>query len=366
LLSVAFVVGAGLAHYGSAHSGIYASPISEPRRFLEKLAVGVPALTADLALAIPADWYTFGSPWAIPNFRAWQLSAGLLVPLLAWAVWTFARPGLARDDAHNARWLAVGTCLSLIPVAGSFVTSRLVVVGSVGAAGFVATLIVGSACRLRTLSLAARLPAALLVLGVAWLHVVRAPLLGLMTAQIYSRAAHSNTGWARSLKLDPSRAAQQRLVQIAAFDASDAAYLPFVRAQRGEPMPRSYRILSGVPCPHRLIRVNETVLDLEILCPFVVPNLFGGALTRSIEDPLPPGSLIETAGLRIGVLEVPAGQPPRTRFGFDLPLEDPSFVFVESWAHGLRQIEIPRVGESRIIESPPLPNIDLLQPTVPK
>jgi hypothetical protein len=354
-LSLAFVLGATLLGYGCANSGIYASPVAEPAKFLSKLIVGVPVLSADLALTIPADWWTFGAPWIAPEFRWLQLGGGALVPVLAVVLLRFVRSGLNRTEATNAGWLALGAWLSLVPVTGSFISTRLLVIGSVGAAALVATIIVGLARRLRSLRVTARIGGLVLMVGLIWLHGVRAPRLSLESTRSYARVALTRTAWALTLKLDPRRASQQRVIQIAAFDASDAAYLPFLRASNGLPMPRSFRVLSPVVCPHRLSRPSDRVLALEVQCPFQRPNTFGGDLTRPAEASFLPGSSIRTQGMNVYIVEVQAGQPSRIHFEFDVALEDPSLVFVETWDGGLRQITPPKLGASFVIEPPRLP-----------
>src|SRR5262249_52093890 len=129
-LGVLFIVGSTLAGYGSGGSGIYVSPIQEPVRFLSKLLIGVPVVSAGLLLTFPADFWTFGAmngERAIPHEL--YLIGGVLTPLLGWFLLRLAAPGLTRDELTHARWLALGAWFSLIPVSGSFVSTRLVVVG---------------------------------------------------------------------------------------------------------------------------------------------------------------------------------------------------------------------------------------------
>jgi hypothetical protein len=360
-LSIAFVVGSTSLGYGSANSGIYVSPMIEPGRFLSKLIVGVPILSADIALTIPADWWTFGAPFPLPlHFRELQMIAGVLVPLLAALALRLARPGLHDAEAKHARWWGLGAMLSLAPVTGSFITTRLVVIGSAGAAAVVATIVVGIARRASSLRLVARATAVLLALGLCYLHGVRAARLTRESTSLFAVVTRTSTTWGLTLQLDPQRAAQQRVIQIAAIEASNSAYLPFIRAANEVPMPRGFRILSPMPFAQRVTRVADNALEVAWDYPPDMPNYFHGALSRSAEAPFVPGATVDTAGVSARVLETQAGVPKRVLFTFDVPLEDPSLVFIESSEVGLRPIALPKLGETQILPPPRAPSLALL------
>lgn len=362
-LSVLFIVGSTLLGYGSGGSGIYVSPMSEPMRFVSKLIVGVPVLSADLLLTMPADLWTFGATNGEPGIlHSLHLVGGVLAPLLGALLWYAARPALSRAEADNARWLAVGAWLSLVPVSGSFITTRLCVVGSVGAAALVASSVIGIARRLPVLRWYTRLAGVVVMLGSLGLHTLRAPSLSMDMSGFVALFAHLDTASALSLQLDPVRAAQQRVIQVSAVDANNASYFPFVRDLYQRPMPRQYRVLSLLALPQRLRRVSDNSIELSFDLPDGLPNVFRAVLTRGADPLLTPGAVFQTQGMLAHVLEVRSGAPTRVQFDFDVSVDDPSLVFVEATELGLQRVVVPPLGQTIQLAAPRRPKLSIAFP----
>lgn len=357
VLAVSFVVVSALGGYGSAHSGLYTSPIADPIGYAAKLGPGLPVLLSDLLWGFSADWWTFGPPLPVPAWRAVQLASGLGAFVALLALWRLCRRWLAPEHAAALRWLLGGALLSLLPVLGSFITSRLVLPASVAVAALLGSLAVAAVSRLRTGGVAARTGSVLLLAAVVSVHVVLAPLVGRDTARRYAYVAKSRTAWPMAAELDDALVAGQRVVQLSAADANDAAYLPFVRGAYGRPMPRSFHLLSGAPGAHRLTRVDRRTLELAVLDDAALLASVNGSLTRSPSEPLGEGRAVDLPGLRVEVLETRLGQPARMRYRFDEPLDSPSLVFLHSTPIGLRRVVLPPPGASVDLPAPQMPDM---------
>jgi hypothetical protein len=359
-LALLFVVAMPALRYGSAHSGLYTSPVGEPVAFVGKLLSGLPVLIGDLVLGIPADWWSFGTPWKVSNWPAWQLALGLLGALLAGLLLRVVRSALTQDENRALRFLLVGALLALLPVLGSFVTTRLVLPASVGVSALLGAAIVASLRKLRDGSALARVGFGTLLVLVVWLHGYRAPSMGIDTLRFYSYVALSRTAWPLSAQIDDATADKTRVVMPTAADANDAAYLPFVRALHGRPLLRGFRLLSGAPGRHKLVRTGDRVLELSVLDERALTDSVAGSLTRPHGEPLAAGDRAASAGMQVEVLATRKAQPSRMRYTFDVSLDDPSLLFLASTEHGLARISLPPAGSSMILPAPEMPDLGKL------
>lgn len=384
--------------YGSAHSALYTSPFSAPLAYATKLSSGIPALIGELVLGVPADWWSFGSPWPgqlqaisgvdpatwahLPTWHFCQVCLGLLGAALALGALFWLRRRV--DSAHyrTLQWLTAGALLGLLPVLGSFVTTRLVLPSSVGFAALFGSIVAEgikalvklgafwqsrstppprapSEATLRWSSASVPVIVASLVL---YIHGYRAWNESRRTTDFYSYVAQSRTWWPLTAALDEQRSASQRLVMIAAADANDAPYLPFVRFAFGRPILRGFRLLSGSPGAHEVSRLDANTIELRVLDDFGLTSSVAGSLTREQNDWLAPGQVFNVSGMRVEVLETRDGQPVHMRYRFDVPVEDPGLVFVHSTPQGLQRIALPMIGERVRLAPPTMPDMLLLTP----
>jgi hypothetical protein len=345
------VVALGLG-YGTAHSGLYTSPITDPGGYLGKLTFGVPLLLGDLVLGNSADIFRFdhGS-----HMRAVLVNFGILgaLCLIALIVWLARR----RDRTHwlSVRWLVAGAGLALLPVLGSFLSSRLVMPASLG---FFALLGTSVAYAARAIPRAPRIHGALavaLLAFVLYVDVYRAADFGPGVLQAYQYIARSLTVWPLSAKLDDAHAASQRVVLITADDQEAAPFFSFVRYGNRKTMPKAFWMLSGARSAHELKRVDANTIELHVLATGeALQQTFLGSQTRASTDSMHVGDHFDVPGMRVDVLELLQGQPVRMRYRFDVPLEDRSLVFVQSAPTGLRPLVLPAPGETLLL-APPAP-----------
>ena len=356
--------------YGAAHSGLYTSPTSEPLTYLGKLCVGLPVLVGDLLLTVPADAWSFGSPWepwlrglgpGAPDWKAFQLVLGGASMLGTWTLMRRLRRWLPESQATALRWLISGAFFGLLPVLGSFVTTRLLVPASVAVAGLAAALLHLAWVRLRG-ALSERRPALSLVAlaalcAVGFLHGPRAAFSSLAGVRSFAFVALSRTAFPLHAQLDPERLPHQRVIMLAAADTNDAPYLPFVLRSHGRPMPAGFRLVSPAPGAHDLRVVDAHTLELTVLDPEVLRDSAVGSLTRPADASIADSQAFMVPGMWVTVLETERGQPRRMRVRFETPLSDPSLAFLQASEHGLVALTLPPPGQTLHLPAPQMPDL---------
>ena len=325
--------------YGAYGSGSYMDPLGEPGRFLMGALVKLPVLLGGLVLKVPADIWIAG-----PSVRPVLVGLGLfglgLIGLLVRAAW----PSLTEDERRHGRWLFLGAALSLLPVLATFPSNRLLLVPGLGGLVAVAVVLV-YAWRSRARGWRPRgvaVGAGVLALS----HLVLAPLLWpvMFLAFRYADAQAQPIYQTLERELDYSRLPEQRVVLLPVPIPGFGMYLPMIQATRGMPRPRAWWTLSMSPEPHVLARTGPHSLELSLTRGRFLTSEFEGVF-RSPSHPLTQGARVELEGMRVTVLEADAEGARRLGFDFDVPLEDPSLVFL-AWKDGLlRRTPLPPVGE---------------------
>lgn len=373
VLALALLLVRSAMHYGARQSGVYIDPGAEPLHFLRAAGHRIPVFFADLVYGIPAVRFSFGTPWRdallsldlippplwarLPDWRFWHVLLGVsAMAVLGWVLWRSQRQGAAAAAAPAPRpgtlpervpgfWL-LGSLLALVPVLGSFPSSRLVMPASIGVFAGLAALCMRWWRNLRAAFHARRLAALWPLLG-----------LGLMAHLHLWSAGHSSRGevafsagqyaavrdWVREAELDDRRLSGQRLILLSTTEHTLGFFLPFVLHHLGRPMPRSAWLLSGAMLPHDLHRPSERVLELQSLGGGMGVNAME-QLYRDARLPFRVGERVRLDGLEVEVLQVFAGAATRVRFTFARPLEDPGYVFLEASREGLTRLPLPPVG----------------------
>jgi hypothetical protein len=324
--------------YGTAHSGIYLDPASDPIAFLRALPSRAAFL---LAAQFALPWSDFAPLYSFvsAHFARVMLTAAALTVLAFVALFT---PLCRRDPL--ARFFAVGTLLAVVPVCSTFPADRLLWFVGIGAMGLIA----------RFIELAPRAwwsyaVVSLLVL----LHVVLAvPLLALRSRSMVTVA----TPVLRANDSLPSTAALAGRTVVMANTASDlfGGYVTIYRGAIGEPLGR-VRWLATAGSAVTITRLDERSLRVRPEHGFF--DRLGEQLLRSPSETMPRGSRVELTGMTIEVTELePDGRPAEVRASFDRALEDPSFYWCR-WERG-RYVawSPPPVGKSVV-----LPSVNLIE-----
>ena len=377
VIAALFLVVSTALGYGSAHSALYTSPFSAPLDYASKVLVGFPVLAAELVLGVPADWWSFGSPWPaqlqaalslspskweqLPSWKTCQIALGFASVVLTLSVLRWLKPRLSPEHHRALLCLMCGAALGVFPSMGSFITTRLAMPASFAfAALFASVLYVAlSTVRSERQGVAARVAIALLASVILYVHGYRSFVQSEATTGFYSLVARSRTHWALSAELNDQKPAPA-MVMIASADANDSAYAPFVRTAYGRPLLRGLRILSGAPGGHAITRVDDRTLDVRITDPFGLSTSIAGSFTRGESDLLSDGVQTHVGGMDVTVLQTHQGQPTHMRVRFDVPLETDLLAFVHSTPRGLERLVLPAVGSTLQLPPPIMPNLALL------
>ncbi|MCB9795909.1 MAG: hypothetical protein H6741_24705 [Alphaproteobacteria bacterium] len=336
----------GALGYGAEASGTYIDPRTQPLDWLAVAPGHALALAGAMTLNAPTDiWYFFPDARG-PLALAGVGGLGLTAVLLRWA-W----PGLPAPTRRAARWLGLGAVFSVIPTLSVFPMARLLLVPSVGWALVLSAVLVRFRDRRGGEMLTwARLSCGVLVV----LHLVSAPLGWLAMGAGMGEVSRTYADAALAAEVDDARLPEQRVYLPAVSDPVVAYYSFVTRSVAGRPLPRSHHVLSIAPYAHRLTRVAEDTIELEVLGGELLTTPLE-TMFRAPDAPLQEGEVVELEGLDVEVLELGAQGPVRLRVRFPAPLEDPSLVFL-SWQEGhLRRLALPGVGESLRLERPDTP-----------
>jgi hypothetical protein len=243
-LALCFLAARVLLGYGARGSGAYVDPQADPLRFMLVLLTRIPVFAADMLWNLPAAWWDHGSVWRdtvlrlqlippelwarLPAWPLWHLLLGVLSLLTFGTLLVWAQRASTPDERQSLRFLLLGSLLSLIPVAGSFASTRLTLAAFFGVAP---ALVVILRQLVRTLA-ATPLPSParwagcyLLAVGVLYLQLL-SPLRKDFRALVADMRACSD--WAVAAELGP-RVAQQRVILISAVEFTSTFYFSYIR-----------------------------------------------------------------------------------------------------------------------------------------
>ena len=332
--------------YGIENVGVYIDPLDEPGRYLAAVRDRAPILLLAQSWGPPAEVTMLLPP---AGTRLLWLGAvaflGLFTLLLI--------PLLRRDRV--ARFWALGTLASLLPICATYPSDRLLVFTSIGAMGLVAQFLaaaLGSA-RQHLGSWPWRLGAVVVAFLFILVHAVIAPV------ALIPRAAYP---------MGPKRLTQQMMIGPldAAVETQDLivvnppiAFLtiasPLIWADQQTPFPRGLRLLcSGLFKPVRVTRPAANTLVVRPYYGFYAWVL--DALFRHPADTFQKGDRVELARMTVEILETTAnGRPLEAAFIFPVPLEDPSLRWVQYASDGFKPFAPPPIGQTVVLPAPPLP-----------
>lgn len=313
--------------YGVSGSGLYLDPGQRPLQFLAAVPRRLPLLLLG-QLGVPradlGQTYEFVSPSAL----AWMVAFAIVVlGLLALAMRRMWR----RDPV--TRFFATGMLLAGVPICAAFMSDRLLLFVGVGAMGLAAQLIASA------VSFGERLASAFLV----FVHLVIAPPLLMLRSHFIDYQV-----WIESAdRTIPKTAdiASKTVVIVNPPNDLFACYTPAVRAVRGEPGPARLRALASVVTELDVTRVDDRTLRIAPPEGYLAHE--PDRMLRSDVTGFPVGSKVEVAGMSVTITRLtPDGRPAEALFRFDIPLEDPSFVWLHWTRKGYAPWVPPPVGES--------------------
>jgi len=318
--------------YGAAGSGVYVHPLSEPGLFLARLVDRAPRLALGQLTPIPSDLGVI-----LPQAVSWGL-AGLglgAVCLLVGLAWPLLR---ARPEA---RFLALGSVLSLVPVSATFTSDRNLTFVGIGACGLVAMVLLAGV----DASPARRWRRAALSLLVGF-HLVLAPLcLPLRTlSTLWVDLSLSN--FFAQVSATPGVEERTLVVPFAASDGLMGFGLVGLVA-RDRPAPRrSLHLVSSVDSV-TVTRLDDRTLRLRAER-FLQHS--GQQMLRGPTRPFAVGDETVLSELTVVVAEVTDdGWPLEIEARFPASLEDPRWLWMTEEPGQLVPWVPPAVGEQTVV-----------------
>jgi hypothetical protein len=232
-----------------------------------------------------------------------------------------------------ARFFATGCVLAGLPVCAAFPSDRLLLFVSVGVSALIAQRVALPG------GFGARLASAMLV----FVHViVSVPLLIVGSARSdYNFAVDAGD---RTIPRDAG-VTSKTVVLVNPPNESFGVYVPAVRAVRGEPCPARLRQLANVSTDVTVTRDDAATLRVRPSRGFLEHE--AERILRSADRPLVKGAVVHLAGMTATVTDVTAdGRPAEATFRFDVPLEDPSLVWMRWAGDGYAPWVPPAIGQS--------------------
>ncbi len=371
LPALVFLVVRAVLGYGAYGSGIYVDPLATPGRFLALLFTRIPVFAADLLANLPSEWWDRGSPWrdrilrldaippplwnALPSWHAFHCALGVLALVAFGRLLLLTLRELPRVQRETATWLALGALLSLVPVAGSFPSTRLTLAAMFGLAGVLALVLrylVGRLLASAPGPLGRFLALWTLVIALGYAQLI-APLRTSMAADVAGLS--SARAWVLSAELDDARVAGQRVMMLASSEFITTYFWAYTWHYHGRPMPRSYYPISTSATAHDIERPEPNVLIVRPLGARLLESP-GEQMFRAPELTWLQGQRVVMPGMEVRIEDTRDGYPTAIRLTFDVPLEDPSLVFLTSTTKGFRRAELPAVGQLLRLPAPARPD----------
>jgi hypothetical protein len=366
--AVLFLTARAALHYGARGSGAYVDPGVEPARFALSVVHRVPVFFADMFWNVPSEWWDHGTPWRdrllglwiippelwvqLPGWHFFHLGLGIAALLaLGWGVY-FCWRNLSEDERRHLRFLLLASVAALIPMVGSFPSTRLTIAAYCGLAPLFALVLREVAQRLRALTYTPTLGFALKLTGYAVLlgAIFHMQLEEPLQANVQGQCDHyaSTREWVAAADLDPKRVATQRVFLLAGSEFTTTFFFSYIWAHEGGPLPRSFYPITTCPCAHYVERSADNELVLRAL---------GTSYLGSGEENMfhPPrrvwaeGEAVQLDGLRVRAENVVDGLPTVLRLTFDRSLEDPSYAFLIAAPFGLVRPILPALGEQTLL-----------------
>jgi hypothetical protein len=345
--------------YGAVGSTGYVHPLNAPLDFLWLAVVNFPSLLLAELLTVPSEpthavlMLGLGGIPIKPLLGVIAMQALLAVGILLALRRTLA-DGEPRERRH-VRFLLAGVVLSLVPMLGTYPSTRLLVLPSLGGAAVVATLLTdwwqrlrGRRARAGVVRFASRsVVCVVLLLG----HLVLAPLATAAGSVFWLMVQDAARGISLRAEIDDRRVAEQDLVLINSVETRTLMYPPYDRRLAGRPAPRRWHVLAMTPDPLLLERKTADVLELSanngsVLAP-------SASLFRAAGAPLLAGESVTMGGISVTVLELDGWWPRRIRCRFDASLDDAKWSFLTWSLDGLKRFRMPAVGGRVVVSGGP-------------
>ncbi|MEM6704897.1 MAG: hypothetical protein AAF690_19420 [Acidobacteriota bacterium] len=313
--------------FGSSDSGLYVDPGADPLGFLSLSLDRISALLLGQWTPIPADWTVLVGPSGAGGVRA----AGVLIFAgLASLLWP-------QRSQPLLRFFALGSFLSLLPIAATGPQNRLLLFVSFGAAGLLGCLAAARPSGWRRWVL----------VGLVAMHLTLSIAAGQIVLTFQERAARAMEVASNSV---PDEGLETK--ELVLVNPSDSIYLPtavfMMRWTDGRPAPHTIRVLSHGSTDVEVEGVDPNTVELEL-----AQGLFPDAMSRyhrSSRLPFVPGDRVELEGFSAEVLEVGStGDPTRLRYRFSSALGREDQLWLVWNGATFERWRPPKPGETKLL-----------------
>jgi len=322
---VAWVLIYKLGNFGSQGSGFYLDPLHNPFGFAGTFSQRAAFLMMGQWSPLPAEMSMGPAPGSPAYFHLSVFSFVVVAIVVALFI-----PLILRDRV--ARFWALGALLSLVPISAVGPENRVLGFVSLGSMALLAqvthALFAGSFAAPRAWRAFAWTATALLLV----IHVIAAPLLGLVRLQYQNEVGSRMERAMASVPGDPQLASQELVL----VNPPDHIYLVTaiwaVHRLENLPMPRHMRALSSGGALE-VTRVGPRSLQFRFPNGFF-PTAFSRFI-RSPEERFSVGQHFDLPGFSVTVQSLDShGDPDQVLYEFPVPLEDPSLRWM-SWHDGV-------------------------------
>ncbi len=350
--------------YGAFGSGSYIDPIQEPFDYLAIAPSRILTLIAGALIGVPADLSVI-----VEWLRPIQAVAGLGALLLFAVLLRMAWPVLDAPQRRALTWMIPGALFSLLPVAATFPSSRLLLAASLGASFVLASVLTywwthRTVCQQfvsvrQTVTPAncgqGRARRSFVAFGwfLVVVHLIAPPIVWVAQSAVVTVFGKKVVQTSLKAEMgEPVSTNGHHYILLVGPDPLTSIYTPLIRVvEEKRPFPKddSWQAISQALCAHRVTRTHANRLELEVIGGSMLGTEFE-RLFRSPRYPFHPGQQVSLGYMTITILELGETGPSKVALEFDRSLEDDASLWFLIWKDGhLRRFQPPPVGASIVL-----------------
>ncbi len=343
--------------YGISGLDVYSDPAHNPVGYLHHLVRYGPILLLAQWGLPPSDISIAWSPWAFQIHWLWALLFLALVAVMLW-------PLVVRDAM--ARFWTLGMLFSILPVSVALPMDRHLMLVGLGGMGLLAQFLGGLKERSFWLPLSTlwRWPARVFAGLMVAIHVVIAPAIFVFTIFAIKSLGPAITSLLYTFPDDP-QLANQNLVIVNPKSFLGEGYIRLVRNYEGRPFSHKCLYLTNSSVSASITRTDERTLVVRVRGGYLPPpgqwpegtnppvispqyaRQIVDRFFRSEDNPLRLDQIINLSFVDIEISELTAdGRPAAIRFRFRVPLDDPSFRWLQVGSQGYEPFNLPSIGQT--------------------
>jgi len=329
-----------ISGYGVAGIGFYVDPLYEPLRFLASVIESAPILLL--------------GQWAIPpsgiamvlntqqRHLLWLVAIGFLLLLTVVLI-----PLLRRDKL--ARFWAMGMIFSILPICTATPMDRHLFLPGLGAIGLLIQFfaVVFGKIDWRPKNIAWRIAAVTIGWFFVLIHLIIAPLA--LPLRSYAPLGHKRTLeqlFYINIPMD-KLIEEQTVVLVNPPVPMGAAFSPIKWELEKQPIPKHTRVLASGVAPLTIHRQDAQTLIIRTKYGYLAS--IGDRMFRSEKYPMSVGQQVKLTAMTVEITKLTKDYGPlEAKFKFDVPLEDPSFRWLQwDWEKfSYVEFKVPAIDES--------------------